>query len=415
MSFMGVVGREVKIGLIGLGNRCVEQAKTLLAMEDVTIVHVCDHLEERVSRLQKMVEEKRGYTPKGTTDSNVLLQDPQVEAVIIMTSWQTHIRLAVEAMNHGKIVGMEVGGAASMDECWKLVRTSEETGLPCMLLENCCYGKEEMTLLNMVRKGIFGEIVHCQGGYQHDLRDEIGRGDVTHHYRQDNFLHRNGELYPTHELGPIAKYIDLNRGNRMLSLVSMASKAVGQKEWLAKNRPNDPLAQKTFLEGDIITTMIKCANGETIMLIHDCTLPRAYSRGGRLQGTKGLWMEDNRSVFIEGHSPEDPGYWTHRWESDEKYMAEHCHPLWQEYEAFGRRGGHGGMDYLVLRAFVESIQNKQPFPIDVYDTAAWMCVTALSEESIAMGSMPVPVPDFTDGMWIEKRPTHQGPYALDEA
>lgn len=414
MSFMGAAGREVKIGLIGLGNRCVEQAKTLLTMEDVNIVHVCDVLEERVTRLQKLVEEKGRPAPKGTTDSNVLLDDPQVEAVIIMTSWQTHIRLAVEAMKKGKIVGMEVGGAASMDECWKLVRTSEETGIPCMLLENCCYGKEEMTIMNMVRKGIFGEIVHCQGGYQHDLRDEIGRGDITHHYRQENFLYRNGELYPTHELGPIAKYIHLNRGNRMLTLVSMASKAVGQKEWLQKNRPNDPLTQKTFQEGDIITTMIKCANGETIMLIHDCTLPRAYSRGGRVQGTKGLWMEDNRSVFIEGHSPEDPNYWTHRWESDEKYMKEYCHPLWEEYEAFGRRGGHGGMDYLVLRAFIESIQNNQPFPIDVYDTAAWMSITPLSEESIAMGSMPVPVPDFTDGLWIEKRPFHKGPYALDE-
>lgn len=283
-----------------------------------------------------------------------------------------------------------------------------------MLLENCCYGKEEMTIMNMVRKGIFGEIVHCQGGYQHDLRDEIGRGDITRHYRQENFLHRNGELYPTHELGPIAKYIHLNRGNRMLTLVSMASKAVGQKEWLQKNRPNDPLTQKNFQEGDIVTTMIKCANGETIMLTHDCTLPRAYSRGGRVQGTKGLWMEDNRSVFIEGRSPENPNDWAHRWEKDEKYMQEYCHPLWKEYEAFGRRGGHGGMDYLVLRAFIESIQNNQPFPIDVYDTAAWMSITPLSEESIAMGSMPVPVPDFTDGLWIEKRPFHKGPYALDE-
>lgn len=413
MSFMGVAGREVKIGLIGLGKRCVEQAKTLLAMEDVKIVHVCDALTDRVTRLQNMVFEKKSFTPKGTNDYHTLLADEEVEAVIIMTSWQTHIRIAVDAMKQGKIVGMEVGGAASMDECWKLVRTSEETGIGCMLLENCCYGKEEMTILSMVRKGIFGEIVHCQGGYQHDLRDEIGRGDIIHHYRQDNFMHRNGELYPTHELGPIAKYININRGNRMLSLVSMASKAVGQKEWLQANRPEYPIAKQTFAQGDIVTTMIKCAGGETIVLTHDCTLPRAYSRGGRVQGTKGIWMEDNRSVFIEGRSPEDPGHWTHRWESDEKYMAEYCHPLWEEYEAFGLRGGHGGMDYLVLRAFIESIQNNQIFPIDVYDTAAWMCITALSEDSIAMGSIPVAVPDFTDGLWIEKRNVHQGPYALD--
>ncbi len=153
-----------------------------------------------------------------------------------MSSWTTHILIAVDAMKAGKRAAMEVGGAASVEECWQMVRASEETGLPCMMLENCCYGLEEMTLLNMVKKGLFGELVHCQGGYQHDLRDEIGNGDVNRHYRQQNFLHRNGELYPTHELGPIAKYLDLNRGNRMLSLVSMASKAAGLHAWLAEHR-----------------------------------------------------------------------------------------------------------------------------------------------------------------------------------
>ncbi|NLB90045.1 MAG: Gfo/Idh/MocA family oxidoreductase [Clostridiales bacterium] len=413
MSFTGSANRKISLGFIGLGNRCMEQVKTLFPMEDVEIVHICDLLPQRVERMQKMIQEEKGFSPKGTSCYQQLLQDEQVEAVLIMTSWQSHIRLAVDAMKQGKIVGLEVGGAASIEECWKLVRTSEETGIPCMLLENCCYGKEEMTLLHMVKQHVFGELIHCQGGYQHDLREEIGLGDLTHHYRQENFLHRNGELYPTHELGPIAKYLCLNRGNRMVSLVSMASKALGQKQWLEQNRPNDPIAKQAFQQGDIVTTMIQCAKGETILLIHDCTLPRAYSRGGRVQGTKGLWMEDNRSIFIEGVSPEDPDYWTHRWESDGKYMEQYCHPLWKSYEDFGPRGGHGGMDFLVLRAFIESIQTQQPFPIDVYDTAAWMCITALSEQSIAMGSMPVPIPDFTDGLWIEKRPFHQGAYGLD--
>ncbi|MGI6689958.1 MAG: Gfo/Idh/MocA family protein [Christensenellales bacterium] len=410
---MGAAGRDVRVGVIGLGGRGFGQLQLLALMPDVKITAVCDLYEDRVKRSGDYLAEALSARPFETTDYREVLKREDVETVIIMTSWQTHILIAVDAMKQGIIPALEVGGASSVDECWQLVRTSEATGIPCMLLENCCYGKEEMTLLNMVRQGVFGELVHCQGGYQHDLREEIGRGDIDRHYRLANFLHRNAELYPTHELGPIAKYLNINRGNRMVSLVSMASKARGQSAWLKENRPDDPLADMTFNQGDIVTTMIKCINGETILLIHDCTLPRPYSRGGRIQGTRGIWQEDNRGIYIDGRSPVDPDFWTHRWESDAAYMEEYCHPLWVEYEAFGRRGGHGGMDYLVLRGYIESIQQQQPFPIDVYDTAAWMAITALSEESIAMGGMPVPVPDFTDGRYMTPRPAHQGRYALD--
>jgi len=265
----------------------------------------------------------------------------------------------------------------------------------------------------MVREGLFGELVHVQGGYEHDLRDEIGLGDINRHYRQAHFLNRNAELYPTHELGPIAKYLNLNRGNRMISLISVASKAAGLHAWLQDNRPGTALASSPVHQGDIVNTIITCANGETILLTHDCTLPRPYSRGGRIQGTKGIWMEDNRSIYIDGRSPVDPSYWTHRWESDAKYMEEFEHPLWKEYEEFGLRGGHGGMDYLVLRAFVESVQNRAEPPIDVYDTASWMCITALSEHSIATGSQSVPIPDFTNGRWLRERPAATGMYSLD--
>ncbi len=410
---MGSKGREVRVGVLGLGARGFEQLKLLCAMEDVTIAAVCDPYADRVTRAAEHVLEKRGQRPVETTDWRQVIAMEGVETVAIFTSWQTHIRLAVEAMLAGKIPALEVGGASSVDECWQLVRTSQRTGIPVMMLENCCYGKEEMTLLNMVRKGLFGELVHVRGGYEHDLRDEIGEGDIRRHYRLENFSARNGELYPTHELGPIAKYLNLNRGNRMLTLSAMASKAAGQAAWLKEHRPDSELAGRTFNQGDIVTTMIKCANGETILLTHDCTLPRPYSRGGRIQGTKGVWLEDNRSIYIDGLSPHDPSHWTHRWESDAKYMEEYCHPLWQEYEAFGKRGGHGGMDYLVLRAWIESIQQDQSFPIDVYDTASWMVVTALSEQSVALGGMPVPVPDFTDGAWMTPQPVHEGRYALD--
>lgn len=410
---LGQAGRTIRVGVIGLGSRGFFQLKLLCGMEDVQIIALCDRYEDRVTTAADHVLAQQGRRPVETTDSRHFFECPGMEAVFIMTSWQTHIPLALDAIKAGVIPGLEVGGASSIEECWDLVRASELSGIPVMLLENCCYGKEEMALLNMVRLGLFGELVHCQGAYAHDLRDEIGEGDLKRHYRLENFLHRNGDLYPTHELGPIAKYLKLNRGNRMLTLSSLSSKARGQQTWLAQHRPGSSIANSTFCQGDVVTTMIKCLQGETILLTHDCTLPRPYSRGGRVQGTKGIWQEDNRGIYIDGRSPVDPGYWTHRWESDEQYMEEYQHPLWVEYEAFGLRGGHGGMDYLVLRAFIESIQQHQPFPIDVYDCASWMAVTPLSEASAAMGGMPVPVPDFTNGRFMTPRDTHQGRYALD--
>lgn len=410
---LGKTGREIKLGVAGLGHRGIEQLKLLLSMQDVKVLALCDLYEDRLMAAKAKTEELRGNSPFVTANYEEMLQVEGLEAVVIMTSWQTHLRLAVQAMKKGLVPAMEVGGAASVSECWNLVRTSEETGIPCMLLENCCYGREEMALLRMVREGLFGEIVHVQGGYEHDLRDEIGRGDEIRHYRLGNFMNRNGELYPTHELGPIFKYLNINRGNRMLSLVSMASKARGQSAWLKENRPESPLSQAVFQQGDVVNTLIKCQNGETILLTHDCTLPRPYSRGGRVQGTKGIWMEDNRSIYIDGRSPANPDHWTHEWEKDEAYMKEFAHPLWEAYDAFGQRGGHGGMDFLVLRAFVEALQEGKPFPLDVYDTASLMVVTALSEQSIAMGSQPVPVPDFTDGLYLDARPKCEGIYALD--
>lgn len=414
MKEMGIAGRPVRIGIIGLGGRGQGQLETLLGMSDVVVPVVCDNYPDRVEQGRKRVAAKRdGVMPEGTTNYREVAARDDLDAVVVMTSWTSHIKIAIECLNRGKRVAMEVGGAASLEECWSLVHASEQSGKPCMMLENCCYGQEEMAILNMVKKGVFGEVVHCQGGYQHDLRDEIGQGDVIRHYRLENFLHRNGELYPTHEIGPIAKELNLNRGNRMLTLCSMASKAVGLEAWLKEHRKDSPLADHRVNAGDIVTTMIKCANGETILLTHDCTLPRPYSRGHRIQGTKGIWMEDTRSVFIEGRSPVKEGEWSHAWENDKAIMEEFEHPLWKAYRQFGLRGGHGGMDYLVLRAFVESIQNDVPPPIDVYDTASWMAITCLSEQSVAMGGAPVPVPDFTNGEWIWRGPQNTGDYSLD--
>ena len=411
---MGEAGKSVRLAVIGLGGRGCGQLETLLGMPDVEVPIVCDEYEDRVEKGKELVFKAKGYHPDGTLNYREAVDRADVDAVCVFTDWETHLEICMYSMKAGKKVATEVGGACSVDDCWKLVHTYEETGIDCMMLENCCYGKTEMALLNMIRQGLFGKLVHCQGGYEHDLRDEIGNGDINRHYRQRHFLSRNGELYPTHELGPIAKYLNINRGNRMVSLVSMSSKAEGLHAWLKENRADTELADAQVNEGDVVTTMIKCANGESILLTHDCTLPRPYSRGGRVQGTKGIWMEDNASIYIEGRTPADPSYWTHRWEKDEPYMSEFMHPLWKEYKEFGLRGGHGGMDYLVLRAFVESVQKNECPPIDTYDTASWMAVTALSEESIALGSNAVAIPDFTNGKWNKKRDRFAtGDYALD--
>ncbi len=415
MTEFTVPGRVINLGIIGLGDRGLPQARLLAAMPDVRILGLCDAREERVGRAKEALQKEFGVTAPGFTIAEELFSLPGLEAVVIMTSWETHIPLAVQAMRRGIVPAMEVGGASSLRECWQLVEASEDTGIPCMLLENCCYGREEMAVLNMARQGLFGELVHCRGAYEHDLREEIGNGDRTGHYRQRHFLNRNGELYPTHGLGPIASYLKLNRGNRMVSLASFASKAAGLGEWLAEHRQDKPeLAARRPACGDVVTTLITCAQGQTILLTHDCTLPRPYSRGGRVQGTRGIWMEDNRSIYIDGRTPAVPGYWTHVWESDAPYMREYEHPLWQAYTAFGERGGHGGMDYLVMRAFIEALQQGTPFTIDVYDAAAWMSVTALSEQSIAQGGQPVAVPDFSSGRWLARREEAKGKYALHE-
>ena len=407
---------NIRIGVIGVSGRGSGMLGELLDVSGVTVPAVCDKYEDRAQNGKKIVKEKAGYDADAYTDYKELLARNDIDAVMISTTWITHSRIAVDAMRAGKHAAIEVGGAASVEECWQLVRTSEETGKFCMLLENCCYDRNEMALFNMVKQNLFGEIVHMEGGYQHDLREEISLGRENRHGRLFNFQHRNGELYPTHQLGPISKALSINRGNRFLTLVSMASKSRGLNEWIKKNKGVDyDLADYPFNQGDIVTTMIKCAGGETIVLTHDCSLPRAYSRAYRIQGTKGIYMEDGNRIHLEGYTENtDEDGWMHSWENFEKYREKYEHPLWQKYTTEGVHGGHGGMDFLVLNAFAEAVKEGGKPPIDVYDTAAWMAVTCLSEQSIAMGSHPVPVPDFTNGMWIDREPYRRGMYCLEE-
>lgn len=408
--------QKINVAVIGVSGRGMGLMDCIYDMEDVRISVVCDLYEDRMEEAAKLVMEKCGYRPVCCGDFREVVKRSDVDCVIAPSSWSSHREIAMASMKAGKPVGIEVGGAYSLHECWELVRVSEKTGIGCMMLENCCYGREEMAILNMIKQGVFGELIHCQGGYEHDLRSEIAMGLENRHYRFNNYKNRNGEIYPTHEIGPIAKYLDINRGNRFLSLTSMASKARGLHEWIDKNKGSDhEHARINFTQGDIVTTMIKCAHGETVLIIHDTSLPRVYSRGGRVQGTKAIWMEDKKAIHIDGVSPaEDWNNLDEAWEPLEKYMSQYEHPLWTEYRNAGVKGAHGGMDFLVLRAFFESVGNNTPLPIDVYDTATWMAITCLSEDSIALGSMPVAFPDFTCGKWINRNDEIPTKYGLSK-
>ncbi|RKN85799.1 gfo/Idh/MocA family oxidoreductase [Paenibacillus ginsengarvi] len=400
--------RTVKLGVIGLGGRGRGLLTLLLGMENVEVLAICDAFEERLEKGLSVVAENERPPATGYSDYRELLARSDIQGVVIATTWVTHAEIGIAAMRAGKYAGIEVGGAAALEECWEMVRTSEQTGMPCMLLENCCYGRNELAVMNMVKKGLLGEIVHAECGYEHDLREEVAMGDVNKHNRFHNYLHRNGDVYPIHGLGPVSKTLEINRGNRLVTLTSMSSKARGIKQWATdKFGENDPKAKLDWTQGDVVTTMIRCAGGETISIIHDTSLPRPYSRAGRVQGTKGLWMEINHSIHIDGRTP------AHKWDSFDNYLEEYEHPIWKMYQELGVRGGHGGMDYLVLQAFTESIMNGTQTPIDVYDTAVWMAITVLSEESVSLGSMPVAIPDFTKGKWINREPAPVSRYALD--
>ncbi|MDG0808144.1 Gfo/Idh/MocA family protein [Cohnella rhizosphaerae] len=331
---------NVRIGVIGLGQRGKSLFALLREMDGVEVAAVSDLYEDRLRQAAADAQSASHPVPALYQNYKELLAREDIEAVIVASSWTSHAEIAIAAMRAGKYVGSEVGGAASIEECWELVRTSEATGVPCMLLENCCYGRSEMAVLNMVRQGLFGELIHCRGGYLHDLREEVATGIENRHYRIHNYLNRNGDLYPTHGLGLPAACLNINRGNRIVSVASIASKARGINAWASENLGPEHRAARSPIElGDIVTTMMKCAHGETILLTHDTSLPRPYSRAGQVQGTKGVWMEDGNAIYIDGASP------AHEWEPFDSYLERYEHPVWRRFFE-GRRQGRPRRDGL---------------------------------------------------------------------
>ncbi len=399
--------KKMRAGVIGLGRRGTNLTNHIVAeLDKVEITALCDSYEDRVDAAEELIRNRAAAKVLKTTDAMEVIKSDNVDILFIFAAWEAHMPLTIAAMKAGKPVAVEVGGAYSVEQCWDLVKTYEETKTPVYLLENCCFGKRELMILNMVQKGILGKIVHCDGGYCHELRDEILNGIKNRHYRLRNYINRNCENYPTHELGPIAQILKINRGNKFLTLSSVASKAEGLKAYVKEHMSDDEMLMNTdFAQGDVVTTVIKCAGGETIRLSLDTTLPRFYSRDFTVRGTKGMYEERSDSIFLDGNEThaQRKEEWKKEWGNAENYRKDYEHPIWQKYIEDGIKvDSHDGMDWLVINDFVNCIAENRPCTIDVYDMASWMSITPLSEQSIAMGGRPVAIPDFTNGAWTRR-------------
>ncbi len=417
----------VRIGIIGAGFRSQEHIGNFCQRPDVQITAIADpqerSIKDAVAEIVKYNRPEPAIYKNGPLDYKNLLKREDVDAVVICSPWEWHSIQAIDAMNAGKIPGVEVCGAVKLQECWDVVNTSERTKVPLMMLENVCYRRDVMAVLNMVRKGFFGELLHAQGGYEHDLRGVLFNDGITAYnsgvefgknayseaqWRTEHNLKRNGELYPTHGLGPVAVMMDINRGNRMTKLSSIASKSKGLHKYIVehpKGGPNHPNAKLNFKCGDIVNTQIQCSNGESILLTHDVSSPRPYNLGFRVQGTEGLWQDYGAGGKTQGFIYfEKEMKHSHKWDNTEKWLTEHDHPLWQKYGAAAEGAGHGGMDFFVDHAFIECVKRGTEFPLDVYDYASWYSITPLSEKSIAEGGQIQLIPDFTRGKFKIRKP-----------
>lgn len=396
----------IKSCVVGLGNRGFGLiSDVLLKNADIEIVSVCDIYEDRVARSIKKIKEFGG-DPKGFTDYKDALSVKGLNAVFIFSDWSSHTEIAVYGMKKGIAVASEVGCEYTLDNCYKLIKTQEDTGTPYMFVENCCWGKDELLATSMARKNLFGTIVHCSGAYAHDLRNEIAYGHVNRHYRFDNYLNRCCDNYPTHEFGPIAKLLDINRGNRIVSVSSFASKGAGLEEYInSRSDATDEMKNARFAQGDIITTVLTCAHGETILLRLDTTLPRSYTRDFTVRGTKGMYMQDTNSVFLDGDDEFfEPGkYYEKALNNAVRFESEYLPEIWRNATPEAISAGHGGMDWFAYKSFTDALINNEAMPIDVYDSATWQAISVLSEASIRQGGAPQLMPDFTNGKWI-KRP-----------
>lgn len=392
---------QVKVGFIGVGNRGSFHTSLIQALSPkAKITAVCDI---RPAQAQKVADKlkQNGQTPRiysGSANAwKEMIRQDDLDLIIIATPWEDHAPMAVAAMQAGKHVAIEVPAAVTLQECWDLVNTAEQTQLNCMMLENVCYGDEELWILNMVQNGVFGTLTYGEAAYIHDLKEALFKKDSYYNdWRIRHNLANDGNLYPTHGLGPVAQYMNIGRGDRFDYLVSMSSPQASMTEYsLEVNSDNEFYNRSDFKHGDMNNTLIKTAVGRSILVQHDVVTPRVYSRKNVLAGTKAYHEGYPSRFAMKGKG--------HEWVEGEelkKMQETYKHPIWNQLKAeIEKNGGHGGMDFVMMYRLIDCLNRGVALDMDVYDGADWSVVTALSQVSLDLGSVPVRFPDFTRGRW----------------
>lgn len=400
----------VRVGFIGLGMRGPGAVERFIHIPGTQIVALCDIRSERVEKSQEMLKkaglpEAASYS--GTEDAwKKVCERNDIDLIYIATDWKHHAEMGVYAMEHGKHVAIEVPAAMTMDEIWKLINTSEKTRKHCMQLENCVYDFFELTTLNMKKQGIFGEVLHVEGSYIHNLEDFWPY--YWNNWRMDYNRHHRGDVYATHGMGPACQLLDIHRGDRMKTLVAMDTKAANGPAYIKKQTGEEV---KDFQNGDQTSTLIRTENGKTMLIQHNVMTPRPYSRMYQLVGTDGYASKypieeyclrpsqvdqkdvpNHEKLNAHGSLPE---------EVKKALMTKYKSPILdQELEETAKKvGGHGGMDYIMDYRLVYCLRNGLPLDMDVYDLAEWCSLAELTRLSIENNSAPVAVPDFTRGAW----------------
>ena len=390
-----------RIGLIGTGGRGTSLLENWLAA-DVQVPALCDIVLEKAQHAGSLVEKAGQKAPELYTNGDhafeALVSRDDLDLVIVATPWRWHTPMAVAAMLQGKHVATEVPAATTLEECWQLVDTSEKTRRHCLMLENCCYGENETLVLNMVKAGLFGDLLYGEAAYLHDLRGELFSNKGEGLWRRTVHTERNGNVYPTHGLGPVANYMGINRGDRFDYLVSMSTPARGLALYRETHVPkDDPKWSEHYILGDMNVSLIKTANGLTINLQHDVSNPHPYSRLNAIAGTKGIFKDYPPRIYFDGQQGGE------EYSGIDSYKEQYEHPLWKNQGEIARKlGGHGGMDFIECYRLAECMRKGLPPDLDVYDAASWSAPAPLSEASVANGSAPVKFPDFTRGRWKER-------------
>lgn len=395
--------QTVRLAMIGTGLRGRSILGEVVNIPGVSVTAICDVVQEKVDKAKAIIEKAGQPAPavyvKGDRGYEEMLKRDDIDIVYIATPWEWHVPQSLAAMNAGKHVAAEVPAAYTLKELWQLVDTSEKTRKHLMMMENCCYDYDELLILNIVRAGLLGELVHGEGAYNHDLRSILFETKDEGLWRRAHHTQRDSNLYPTHGLGPIANYMNINRGDKFEYMVAMSSGSLGLQEYRKeKLEANDPRQKEVYTCGDYNTNMIKTAKGRSIMLQHNVSSPRPYDRINLIQGTKGVFRDYPSRIYIE----KDKG--DHRWQTVDAYKEKYEHNLWRVVGEQARKlGGHGGMDYIMCWRLVQCMREGLVPDMDVYDAAAWSAPGPLSEISVAKGSMPIKFPDFTRGKWMATR------------